>query len=443
MSTRIFGTDGVRGIANRELTADLALKVGRALGLFLKQNQEDPLVLVGKDPRLSSDMIEASFSGGVLSSGTRVGLVGIVPTPALSLLVQEYAAQAAVMISASHNPIEDNGIKIFGANGMKLTDDEEDRIEEFYRGLAYVGPRFPAALARFDLAPGRYLAFLRHQAPTKLTGLHIVLDCAWGATSPFAPALYEELGFQVTALNALPDGSRVNVDCGATHPQLLAETVLRYHADLGFSFDGDGDRLMACDRLGRILDGDTVLCAYGLQRLAQGTLPQQAIVGTVMSNLGLELALARSGGRLLRAKVGDRYVLEQMLESGAVVGGEQSGHIIFLEMAHAGDGILSSLVLLRLMEETNLDLSELGQELVRVPQFLLNVPVERKELLFEDPAIQEAIFLAEERLKGHGRVLVRPSGTEKLVRVMVEALDHSEAEAAAKELAELICGRLH
>ncbi|MCX5974092.1 MAG: phosphoglucosamine mutase [Coprothermobacterota bacterium] len=403
MSTRIFGTDGVRGIANRELTADLVLKVGRALGLFLKQNQEDPLVLVGKDPRLSSDMIEASFSGGVLSSGTRVGLVGIVPTPALSLLVQEYAAQAAVMISASHNPIEDNGIKIFGANGMKLTDDEEDRIEEFYRGLAYVGPRFPAALARFDLAPGRYLAFLRHQAPTKLTGLHIVLDCAWGATSPFAPALYEELGFQVTALNALPDGSRVNVDCGATHPQLLAETVLRCHADLGFSFDGDGDRLMACDRLGRILDGD----------------------------------------RLLRAKVGDRYVLEQMLESGAVVGGEQSGHIIFLEMAHAGDGILSSLVLLRLMEETNLDLSELGQELVRVPQFLLNVPVERKELLFEDPAIAEAIFLAEERLKGHGRVLVRPSGTEKLVRVMVEALDTSEAEAAAKELAELICGRLH
>lgn len=429
-------------MANDDLTADLALRLGRALGLHFKERFTEPLVLVGKDPRLSSDMIESALTAGLLSAGIRTALAGIVTTPALSVLVRRIGAQAGVMISASHNPIEDNGIKIFDACGIKLKDEEEDRIEEIMRALSFVGPRFPETLSPSPKSAELYLSFLRSYAPTNLPPWHLVVDCSWGSTSLFAPRLFSEIGLRVTALNDRPDGSKINVNCGATFIEPLKEEVLSRGADFGFSFDGDGDRLMAIDREGAVFDGDSTLCAYGLHLLRSGKLPGNVIVGTVMSNLGLEMSLAQAGGRLLRTKVGDRYVLEEMLEKGAILGGEQSGHIIFLEVSPAGDGILTGLMLLKLMQETRKDLTELGQELIRTPQVLLNVPVEHKESLFEDPQIQEQIFLIEKKLQGRGRVLVRPSGTEKLVRVMVEAVEKEVAKEEAEKLSALIRARL-
>lgn len=442
MKGKMFGTDGVRGVANYDLTAGLALQLGRALGFFLQERNAKPLVLVGKDPRLSSDMIEQAFCAGLLSSGARAGLLGIITTPALSILVKEYRAQAGAMISASHNPIDDNGIKIFGADGCKLSDPEESRIEQVFASQPLEGPRFPASYEILAEGAERYRAFLQRFAPPSIPPLRLVLDCAWGSTSLFAPEIFLRLGAEVEALHAVPDGQRINVHCGATRPEVLREAVLGRGADLGFTFDGDGDRLMAVDRTGRLVDGDVVLCAYGLQRLRKGTLPGQVVVGTVMSNMGLELALAKEGGKLLRAKVGDRYVLEKMVASGAVIGGEQSGHVIFGEISLAGDGILTALMLLNLVAETGRDLSDLGCELVHVPQVLLNVRAERKEFLEQDQPVQEAIAEAEQRLAGRGRVLVRSSGTEKLVRVMVEAMDEGEAQHEAQELAGLIEDRL-
>jgi phosphoglucosamine mutase len=439
---KMFGTDGVRGVANHDLTATLALHLGRALGFYLLEGATSPLILLGKDPRLSSDMIEQAFSAGVLSSGVRVGLLGIVTTPALSILVKEYRAQAGVMISASHNPIDDNGIKIFGPDGRKLQDDQEVRIEQIHDTLSWEGPRFPASYEFLEEGAERYRNFLRRFAPSGLPPLRLVLDCAWGSTSLFAPGIFTGLGLQVEALNAVPDGQRINVHSGATRPEVLRQAVLSRKADLGFTFDGDGDRLMAVDRTGRLVDGDVVLCAYGLHSLRQGTLPGAVVVGTVMSNLGLEMALAKEGGHLQRAKVGDRYVLERMAETGAAIGGEQSGHIIFGEVSPAGDGILTALMLLNLMVGSGKDLSELGVEMVRVPQVLLNVHAERKEFLDQDRFVQDAIRDAELRLEGRGRVLVRSSGTEKLVRVMVEAPDSTEAQQIAQDLASLIEDRL-
>jgi phosphoglucosamine mutase len=439
---KMFGTDGVRGVANYDLTAGLALKLGRALGFSLLERSAKPLVLVGKDPRLSSDMIEQAFSAGLLSSGVRVGLLGIITTPALSILVKEYGAQAGAMISASHNPIDDNGIKIFGPDGYKLSDSEESHIEQVFDLQPLEGPRFPASYEILTEGAERYRAFLRRFAPPCIPPLRLVLDCAWGSTSLFAPEIFRSLGLEVEALHAVPDGQRINVHCGATRPEVLREAVLGRGADLGFTFDGDGDRLMAVDRTGRLVDGDVVLCAYALQRLRKGTLPGQMVVGTVMSNMGLELAIAKEGGKLLRAKVGDRYVLETMVANGAAIGGEQSGHVIFGEISPAGDGILTALMLLNLTVETGRDLSDLGRELVRVPQVLINVRAERKEFLEQDQPVQEAIADADQRLAGRGRVLVRSSGTEKLVRVMVEAIDEGEAQREARELAGLIEDRL-
>jgi len=442
MNRKIFGTDGVRGVANLELTSDLALKLGRALGVYLKEKYSDPLVLVGKDPRLSSDMLEAAFSAGALSAGVRVGLLGIITTPALSFLIKEHEAQAGAMISASHNPIEDNGIKIFGANSVKLKDDEELHLEEILDTLSFQGPKFPASAISLTDSGERYLDFLLNRAPRFDSSLSVVLDCSWGSTALFAPLLFKKIGLETYPLNAIPDGSKINVRCGSTNVDFIRNEVLRRKADLGFSFDGDGDRLMAVDRNGRVVDGDVVLCAWGLHRLRQGTLPGNTVVGTVMSNLGLEKALVREGGTLLRAKVGDRYVLEKMLETGAVLGGEQSGHIIFGEISTAGDGMLTALMLLRLMQETGKDLSELGKEFQPVPQVLLNVKVARKNGLAEDQEIIRAISECEGNLQGRGRVLVRPSGTEPIVRVMVESEEKKEAQEMAQRLADLIASRL-
>lgn len=442
MNRKIFGTDGVRGVANVELTADLALKLGRALGFYLKEKSSDPLVLVGKDPRLSSDMLEAALTSGILSSGVKVGLLGTVTTPALSVLIGEYKAQAGVMISASHNPIQDNGIKIFGANSMKLSDAEEARIEEILESLSFKGPEFPSTPVALADSGQRYFSFLRKYAPHFKKPLKLVLDCAWGSTALFAPQLFRETGLEVYPLNALPDGFRINVNCGSTNIEFLRREVLERKADLGFAFDGDGDRLIAVDRNGRIIDGDVILCAYGLFRLRQGTLPKKAVIATVMSNYALERAITEGGGRLIRTKVGDRYVLEKMLEEGAVLGGEQSGHIIFGEISWAGDGMLTGLMLLQLIKETGMDLSELGKEYQPVPQVLLNVNVKNKAGFYEDPELQRVISEYEQDLKGRGRVVVRPSGTEPIIRIMVESLKEGEAEEVASRLSNLIELRL-
>jgi len=442
MKRRIFGTDGIRGVANVELTADLALKLGRALGLYLKERFSDPLVLLGKDPRISSDMLETAIASGVLSAGVRVGLLGIVTTPALSVLIGEYQAQAGIMISASHNPIQDNGIKIFGANSTKLSDCEEEQLEEILNSLSFKGPQFPA-IPRTLLDGGqRYISFLMRFAPRFEKPLKLILDCAWGSTSLFAPFVFKEVGLNVLPLNATPDGQRINVNCGSTNIEFLRREVLGRKADLGFAFDGDGDRLIAVDRKGRIVDGDVILCAYGLFRLRQGSLPGKVCVATIMSNFGLEKALAEAGGRLIRTKVGDRYVLEKMLETGAILGGEKSGHIIFREVSCAGDGMLTGLMLLKLMQETQMDLSELGKEYQPVPQVLLNIEVNNKEKFEEDTEIQEKINELESNLKGRGRVVVRPSGTEPIIRVMVESLREGEAEEIACQLSNLIRQRL-
>lgn len=442
MKRKIFGTDGVRGAANVELTADLALKIGRALGFYLRERYSEPFILIGKDPRISSDMLEAALTSGVLSSGVKAGLLGIVTTPALSVLLPEYGAKAGVMISASHNPIHDNGIKIFGENSMKLSDSEEARIEEILEGLTFEGPEFPERPEILADSKERYLSFLRRNSPSSSKPLKLVLDCAWGSTSLFAPQIFREAGLDVIPLNASPDGKMINVNCGSTNIQFLREEVLKRKADLGFAFDGDGDRLIAVDRNGRVVDGDIVLCIFGLHRLKEGNLPQKAIVTTVMSNYSLEKVIRDNGGKVIRTKVGDRYVLEKMIEEGAVLGGEQSGHIIFGEISWAGDGILTGLLLLKLIQETGKDLSELGLEYQPVPQVLLNVKVREKGRFYEDPEIKEAIEKWEKFLEGRGRVVVRPSGTEPIIRVMVESLKEGEAEEVANSLSSLIKGRL-
>lgn len=440
--SRIFGTDGVRGKANQELTAELALKLGRALGLYLQRKFDSPQIILGKDPRISSDMLEMALAAGVLSAGVKVELTGIITTPALSYLVREHKAQAGAMISASHNPIEDNGIKIFSSNGIKLPDEEEEEIEGLLSNLSFNGPLFPARPDFLKEASALYLRFLMDNAPGPLPPLDLVLDCAFGSTSLFAPQVFSSLGLRVHALNAVPDGWRINVNCGSTNPDFLRQEVLCRHADLGFAFDGDGDRLIACDRQGRIVNGDIILCAWGLHLLRQQRLPHNIIVATQMSNYGLERALAREGGKLISVKVGDRYVLEKMVEEGAIIGGEQSGHIIFRQILPAGDGILTGLMLLRLMKETGKDLSELGQEYEPFPQLLVNVRVGQKEKLASDSEVQRAIKEWEEQLAGKGRIVVRPSGTEPLIRIMVEASEEELAKKAVDSLAEVISTRL-
>ncbi|MCR4428281.1 MAG: phosphoglucosamine mutase [Caldiserica bacterium] len=442
MNRKIFGTDGVRGAANIELTADLALKIGRALGFYLKEKYSQPLIIIGKDPRISSDMLEAALASGALSAGVKVGLLGIVTTPALSVLVKDYGAQAGVMISASHNPIQDNGIKIFGENSMKLSDAEEARIEEILEGLSFKGPDFPERPLVLPDSRERYLSFLRRFSPRSIKPLKLVLDCAWGSTSLFAPQIFKEAGLEVFPLNSSPDGSQINVGCGSTNIDFLRGEVLKRKADLGFAFDGDGDRLIAVDRNGRVVDGDVVLCIFGLHRLKEGTLPKRTVVTTVMSNFALEKAIQENGGRLIRTKVGDRYVLEKMIEEGAVLGGEQSGHIIFGEISWAGDGMLTGLLLLQLIQETGKDLSELGHEYQPVPQVLLNVKVKDKGKFSQDVEIQRALEKFQKDLEGRGRVVVRPSGTEPIIRVMVESLKEGEAEEVAYSLSSLIKDRL-
>ncbi len=436
---RLFGTDGIRGVANRDLTPELAMAVGR--GLVATLGRGGPY-LIARDTRLSGEMLEAALVAGICAGGGDVERAGILPTPAVAYLVRRLARPCGVVLSASHNPIEDNGIKVFGPDGFKLPDDVEDRIEAAARED---GPRPVGAgvgrVARLDNAEDLYLENLIGLGLRPRPGLRVAVDCAYGAAYRVAPRLWQALGAQVVPLHDTPDGGRINVACGSTHPGPLAAAVRAHDAEVGFAHDGDADRVIAVDERGEVRDGDLIMAVLAQDLAAGGRLRNGLVVATVMSNLGLEQALAAEGIRLERARVGDRYVLEMMQALGATLGGEQSGHVIFLDEATTGDGLLTALHLADVMRRSGAALSALAGGFQRLPQVLHNVVVADRNRWESDRDVRAAIAAAEARLADRGRLLVRASGTEPLVRVMVEARDAAEAEAVASSVAQVIAAR--
>jgi len=438
---RLFGTDGVRGIANIEpMTSETALRLGRALAHVSKRSPRRHKILIGKDTRLSGYMLETAMASGICSMGVDVLLVGPLPTPGIAFLTRSLRADAGVVISASHNPFQDNGIKIFGQTGLKLPDEVEAEIEHLVRSGSIDALR-PTATEigkafRVDDAVGRYNVFVKNTFPRHLTldGLTIVIDCGHGAAYKVAPEVLEELGARVIALGVAPDGENINRDCGALHPAGLQAHVRRHGAQVGVALDGDADRAILIDEHGMVVDGDAVMAMLAAEMHAQGALKQSTLVATVMSNLGLHVAMRERGVAVLTTPVGDRYVVEQMVRGGFNLGGEQSGHVVFLDHNTTGDGIITALAALALMVEKGRPLSELRTVMQRFPQVLLNVPVANKRDVATVPGITQAIAVAEKALGTRGRVLVRYSGTEPLLRVMIEG----ERETEIADLAEAI-----
>lgn len=441
---RLFGTDGIRGIANADLSTELVDRVGRAAVLVLARAGGGRFAL-GRDPRISGDLLEAAMAAGMCSAGADVLRLGVLPTPGVAYLARTLSVNAGIVISASHNPVEDNGIKFFAETGFKLPDAVEDEIEAALAEVVTRPRPTGIAVGRIHDVPDaaeRYLASVAEIARGPLTGWRLVVDCANGATSRIAPALWQRLGATVVAVHAAPDGTNINAGSGSTHPEVIQAAVVAHGADLGFAHDGDGDRVIAADRHGALLDGDTIMGITALHRHAKGELPGSLVVATVMSNLGFEQALRGAGIRLERVRVGDRYVLERMLEAGARIGGEQSGHVLFLDRATTGDGLVTAVELVNVILETGRPLEELRAPFIRYPQVLLNVRVGDPGRWANDPEIAKAIAQAERRLRGRGRVLIRASGTEPLVRVMTECEDGQTAEAVAQSLSALIARRL-
>jgi phosphoglucosamine mutase len=439
---RLFGTDGVRGLAGSELTTDLANGLGRAaVQVLTAEARHRPTILVGRDPRESGTWLEAALVAGIHDGGGDVLLAGVEPTPAIAFLTVAEGADAGVVISASHNPPEYNGIKIFGSNGMKLPDAIEDRIEA--RIGDDPGPaRTEGTVGDLEGGRERYLAHLEHAAPARLDGLSIVVDCANGAASGLAPQLYRRLGASVDAINAQPDGRNINVGCGALHPEVVGAAVVDAGADAGVSHDGDADRALFVDRDGTLVDGDQVLAACALAMKRDGTLRGDRVVTTVMANLGFHRAMQEAGITVSATKVGDRYVLEEMLEEGAVLGGEQSGHVIFREHATTGDGLLTAVRFLSLASSSRRSVADLASQMRRYPQVLRNVRVRSIVELDTATPVWDEVRAAEEQLADRGRVLVRASGTEPLVRVMVEAENEQVAEHHADEIAARVRAQL-
>ena len=442
---RLFGTDGVRGIANEEpMTPETVVKLGRAFAHLFKAPGARRSVVIGKDTRLTGYMLETALTAGITSMGVDVLLVGPLPTPGIAFITRSLRADAGVVISASHNPFEDNGIKFFSGDGMKLPDAQEAEIEQMIASGAIdqVRPRAReiGKAYRIGDAGGRYIEFAKNAFPKRLTlrGLRIVVDCAHGATYRVSPTVLQELGAEVVALNVAPDGLNINAGCGSLHPEVVQKAVLEYRADVGFAHDGDGDRVLAADEHGALVNGDQILALCALDLHAERRLAGDTVVATVMSNLGLEVALRRSGLRLVRTPVGDRFVLEEMLRGGYALGGEQSGHIIFSEYSTTGDGIVTALQVLAAMRRAGKPLSELAACMPQFPQVLENVRVERREDLATLEGVQSRIRLAEAALEGAGRVLVRFSGTEPLVRVMIEGPDESTIRHWAVEIAAAV-----
>ncbi len=421
---KYFGTDGVRGVANTELTPEFTLKLGRILGYQLKMTCERPKVLIGRDTRISGEMLESALMAGLISSGVDVLKLGVITTPGVAYLTKTLDVQAGIMISASHNPVQDNGIKIFSHNGYKLSDDQEAEIE----ALLDVGDELPRLIGGeigrvedYRLGANSYIEHLKTTISHSLTGLKVVLDCANGASSFLAPQLFHDLGAEVISICHEPNGININETCGSTHPQTLAEAVVEHGADLGFAFDGDCDRLIAIDHNGEIIDGDHIMFVVGRYLNEKGKLRNGTVVSTVMSNLGFYHAIEEHGLKSVQTKVGDRYVLEEMLQNEYNFGGEQSGHLIFLDHGTTGDGMLSAIQLASIVVEKQESLAELAQEMPKYPQVLKNLRVEDKMAMMTNVSILDEIVSIEKQMDGKGRVLVRPSGTEPLVRVMVEA----------------------
>lgn len=444
MAFKYFGTDGIRGrVGEPPITAEFAIKLGWATGHVLGERADGRVrVVIGKDTRISGYLFESALEAGLAAAGAEVFLLGPMPTPAVAHMTRSMGAAAGIVISASHNPYFDNGIKYFSSTGQKLDDTVQAEIEAALElPMTHVAPERLGKARRIDDATGRYVEFCKGTVGhgTRLDGLKLVVDCAHGATFRIAPHVFRELGADVVALNCAPDGLNINRDCGSTHPEGMAAAVVAEGADAGVAFDGDGDRVILADGQGRIIDGDSVIYALAMQRRSQGALVG-GVVGTVMTNFGLEEAFVSAGIDFVRAKVGDRYVHEALVERGWVLGGEASGHILCLDRATTGCGIVSALHVLEAMAGSGRSLAELTEGLHRYPQVMINVPVasgDRKKL-HEQPGVAEAIQITEQRLDGAGRVVLRPSGTEPVVRVMVEAREAEQARQLAESLAETV-----
>lgn len=442
---RLFGTDGVRGVANLDpMTSETAMQLGRAAAHIFMRRAGRHQIVIGKDTRISGYMLESALMAGICSMGVDVLLVGPMPTPAIAFLTRSLRADAGVVISASHNPYQDNGIKFFSGDGFKLPDEVEARIEQLIVSDEIKHLRPTADLIgkayRIDDADGRYIEFAKRSLPKDLDfqGIKLVVDCANGAGYKVAPTVLRELGATVEVIGNKPNGMNINDGCGAVHPELLQEAVRQHKADLGIALDGDADRAIFVCEKGTVIDGDHVMAALGLDLHHQGLLAKRTLVGTVMSNFGLELSMAKAGIQLLRTPVGDRYLLERMLADGYNFGGEQSGHFIFLDHNTTGDGLISALQILSLMKRSKKPLSELATAMTAVPQILVNIQVKQKPILESIPEIDRAIQANNGRLNGSGRVVIRYSGTEPLLRIMVEGEQASVVKEVADDLAQVV-----
>lgn len=442
---RMFGTDGVRGIANKELTSGLAYNLGRAGAYVLTEGAHKPKILVGMDTRISKDMLESALVSGILSVGAQALCVGIIPTPAIAYLTRKYGADAGIVISASHNPVEYNGIKFFNSKGYKLSDELEDRIQNVIES-DFEGVPLPIAckigrkIEESCEAIRDYINFAKSTIDVDLSGLKVALDCANGASYITSVRAFEELGAEVSIINAEPDGTNINKNCGSTHPEGLMQYVVENGCDFGLAFDGDADRCLAVDEKGNLINGDFIMGIIGKYLKDQGKLDRNVVVVTVMSNLGLDIGLKKENIKTVKTKVGDRYVLEEMIKEGYKLGGEQSGHIIMLDHNTTGDGLITALQISAIVKKSGKKLSSLASMMKEFPQVLVNakVPNDKKDIYLNDSEIASEIKKLEKTLDGSGRVLIRPSGTEPLVRVMLEGEVQSELNSMAQNLAGLI-----
>ncbi|WP_281185464.1 phosphoglucosamine mutase [Trichlorobacter lovleyi] len=443
---KLFGTDGVRGVANiYPMTTETAMQLGRAAAyIFKSSSRRRHRIVIGKDTRLSGYMLESALVAGICSMGVDVLLVGPLPTPGIANITKSMRADAGVVISASHNPFQDNGIKFFSGDGFKLPDEIElkmerlldsKKIEALRPTATEVGKAF-----RIDDAAGRYIVFLKNSFPPELdlAGLKIVLDCGNGAAYKVAPAVFEELGAEVIPLGVKPNGTNINAGCGSLHPEVISEAVKQHRADIGIALDGDADRVIVCDEFGNEVNGDQIMAICATDMIARKQLKKKTLVATVMSNMGLDIALRKAGGKIIKTAVGDRYVVEEMRKGGYNLGGEQSGHLIFLDNNTTGDGVLAALQLLAVMRRQEKPLSELAEVMIPLPQVLVNVRVRERQDIMTIPPIAAAIKGVEEKLGNEGRVLIRYSGTEPLLRIMLEGQDKYEITGWANEIADLV-----
>ena len=441
---KLFGTDGIRGIANREpITAEVIFYIGRA-GAYLFKDEADPKILIGRDTRISGDMLEAALIAGICSMGVNVLRAGIIPTPVVAYLTRIYNANCGIVISASHNPFDHNGIKYIRGNGFKFSDSEEEEIEKIYFEN-HSKDEWPTKknIGRVEELPegeGKYNDYIKNTLPSKFTlkGYKIVLDCANGASFMIAPSVFTELGAEIITIHDKPNGININFNCGSVHPASLREEVLRQKADLGFSYDGDADRVIAVDEKGNIVDGDQIMAICALNLIKKAQLPNKTVATTLMSNIGFDRAIEKAGGKVIRTNIGDRYVLEMMKKVKTVLGGEQSGHIIFSQYSTTGDGLLTSLQLMKVLREEEKSLSDLASVMEKYPQIILNYEIKDGEQFFKNLCIKKFIEERKKELDGKGRIFVRASGTEPLIRILLEGEDEDKLERMSQDLRKVI-----